>query len=69
MVKKHVIYLGQVVYEDGREIQVTGREQLWIHKDEKTWKGYDATIQAIRGAGFRPYASLGDFIDKEQKGD
>ena len=67
MVKKYVIYLGQAVYEDG--VEVTGRDQLWIHKDEKTWTFYDATIQAIREAGFRPYDSLGDFIDKEQKGD
>ena len=63
MVKKYVIYLGQVVYEDGAK--VTGNDQLWIHKDEKTWKDYDATNQALRGAGFVPFDSLGDFIDKQ----
>ena len=63
MVKKYVIYLGQVVYEDGAK--VTGNDQLWIHKDEKTWKDYDATNQALMGAGFVPFDSLGDFIDKQ----
>ena len=67
MVKKYVISLMQVVYEDGGEIRITGKEQLWFHEDKKTRNDYDATIQAIREAGFRPYDSVNDLIDKEQK--
>ena len=51
MVKKHVEYLGQVVYEDGRPV-VTGNDQLWIHKDEKTWIGlrrHDIRRSGVQG--------------------
>ena len=70
MVKKHVISIMKMVYEDG-ETLVTGTEKEWIHKDENTWTDYDTTdlalIQAIRDAGFGPYDRLGDRIDKQHR--
>ena len=64
MVKKHVLFLVHEVWEDGRPV-VTGNGRGWIHKDEKTWTDYDATIQAIRDAGFVYYDSLNDRLDKQ----